>query len=95
LVLEGAKLLYLALDKKSETGWDSVRPMFAAFSEDESSYYVGRGKNATAAASLLDEIAPPGCAILGALPACSDWPCLGHSFATAKGILLLIELMEC
>jgi hypothetical protein len=40
--LQGAELLYLALDKKSNTGWDSVLPMFAAFLEGESSYYVGR-----------------------------------------------------
>jgi hypothetical protein len=30
------------MDKKSEAGWDSVRAMFAAFSESGSSYYVGR-----------------------------------------------------
>jgi hypothetical protein len=30
------------MDKKSEAGWDSVRAMFAAFSEGGSSYYVGR-----------------------------------------------------
>jgi hypothetical protein len=40
--LREAQLLYLALDKKSKTGWDSVLPMFAAFLEGESSYYVGR-----------------------------------------------------
>jgi hypothetical protein len=40
--LQDAKVLYLAMDKKSEAGWDSVRAMFAAFSEGGSSYYVGR-----------------------------------------------------
>jgi hypothetical protein len=35
-------VLYLALDKKSTIGWDSVEAMFAAFLEGESSYYVGR-----------------------------------------------------
>ena len=35
-------MLYLALDKKSTIGWDSVEAMFAAFLEGESSYYVGR-----------------------------------------------------
>jgi hypothetical protein len=40
--LQEAKLLYLALDKKSKTGWDSVLPMFTAFLAGKSFYYVGR-----------------------------------------------------
>jgi hypothetical protein len=43
IFLQEAKVLYyLALDKKSTTGWDSVEAMFAAFLVGESSYYVGR-----------------------------------------------------
>jgi hypothetical protein len=42
MFLQEAKVLYLAMDKKSEAGWDSVRAMFAALSEGGSSYYVGR-----------------------------------------------------
>jgi hypothetical protein len=30
--LQEAKVLYLAMDKKSEAGWNSVLPMFTAFS---------------------------------------------------------------
>jgi hypothetical protein len=42
--LQEAKVLYLAMDKKSEAGWNSVEAMFAAFVEGGSSYYVGRSK---------------------------------------------------
>ena len=43
--LQEAKVLYLAMDKKSEAGWNSVEAMFAAFLEGGSSYYyVGRSK---------------------------------------------------
>ena len=37
IFLQEAKMLYLAMDKKSEAGWTSVRAMFAAFSEGGSS----------------------------------------------------------
>jgi hypothetical protein len=37
-------VLYLALDKKSATGWDTVEAMFAALLAGESSYYVGRSQ---------------------------------------------------
>jgi hypothetical protein len=40
--LPEAKLLYLALDKKSKHSWDSMLPMFTAFLEGKSFYYVGR-----------------------------------------------------
>ena len=42
--LQEAKVLYLALDKKSATGWDTVEAMFAALLAGESSYYVGRSQ---------------------------------------------------
>ena len=42
--LQGAKVLYLALDKKSAPGWDTVEAMFAALLAGESSYYVGRSQ---------------------------------------------------
>ena len=41
-----------------------------------------RAKNFAVAASLLDDIVPPGWAILGAARACSAWPCLSHSLTT-------------
>jgi hypothetical protein len=51
---EEAKLLYLAMDKKSEAGWDSVRAMFAAFPEGGSSYYVGRSEKGGRLLAILE-----------------------------------------
>jgi hypothetical protein len=41
---EAKAVLYLAMKKKNEAGWNSVEAMFAAFLEGGSSYYVGRSK---------------------------------------------------
>jgi hypothetical protein len=40
--LEQAELLYSAMPKKSEAGWETVKAMFAALLAGKSSYYDGR-----------------------------------------------------
>jgi hypothetical protein len=52
--LQEAKVLYLAMDKKSEAGWNSVEAMFAAFLEGGSSYYVGRSKKGGLLLAILE-----------------------------------------
>jgi hypothetical protein len=42
--LQEAELLYLAMPKKSEAGWETVEAMFAALLAGKSSYYVGRSQ---------------------------------------------------